>query len=400
MSTQTSVWIMIATDGVSNKIKDLVDSGYFVEAHDLDYHLKAVADKLNKLVGEKGGSVKLSTYDRQVLELPITVAEELPLILAGYRQVFGPLMAVGMGLDLREAALASKKSVFSNDIELYDPKDESYKVLVKTLELEDEVFQPQPNLYDETHPKSPKASADEADVGRYIPGLNAQQALEAENQLVQATVQQLMGPAQAMQQQQQAQMEQQAKEQEKQESGKGGEGSLLEELSGEKKSDKPKTESKQSKASSEDDSDADDSDDESDDDDSDDSSGSTEKLGQLLSDVQDKMPKLMELHDKNPEAFKKVVNLLHKLVSVVKSRKSDAKKSEAGIEAMTEELNKMIKIRYPVGTVKGRKKKVIVDGKAKWRGVAAGQVKDVKGNAISVESHNAKTDDGTEGVRG
>jgi hypothetical protein len=135
MATLTFVWVIIATDGVSDKIRDLVDSGYFSEAKSIDIHLKAVSDKIQSLVNEKGGDIKISTYDRQVLELPISVAEELPLILAGYRQVFGSMMSVGMGLDMNEAALAVKKSTYTNDIEMYDPKDDTYKQLQKTLRL-------------------------------------------------------------------------------------------------------------------------------------------------------------------------------------------------------------------------------------------------------------------------
>ncbi len=402
MATQTTVWVMIVTDGVSEKISDLIDSGYFAEAMDLDSQLKAVTAKLKSLVGERGGEIHLSTYSRQVLALPVTLAEEMPLILAGYRKVFGMLMAVGMGLDLREAALAAKKSVFTNDIELYDPKDESYDQLKKTLQIEDDSFNFQPNLFDETHPPSPKADSSKDSVGKYVPGLDAQQSLEAENQLVQGTVQQLMGPAQEMQQQIQQQMEQQAQQEQQQGDGEGGPDSLLEALSGEKKSDKPKSSSKE-KDSDEDDSDgksskvsdkSDDSD--SDEDDSDDSEDTNEKLGKLLADVQDKLPKLMEMHDKNPEAFKKVVNLIHKLVAVAKARKGDeAKKAEA--MDMTEALNKALHLHYPVGTVKRRKKKVIVDGKATWRSVAAGQVQDDKGNAISVDSHNSAKD-GSQGA--
>lgn len=398
MSTQTSIWTMIATDGVSDKIRDLVDSGYFAEAQDLDHHLKAISDKINHLVGERGGSVKLSTYDRIVLELPITVAEELPLILAGYRQVFGSLMSVGMGLDLREAALSAKKSTFTNDIEMYDPNDETYKELKKTLGIEDEVFnQPGVAQYDVTHPKSPKPDADQTSVGKFVAGLNPQQQLEAENAMIQATVQQLMGPAQQMQEQMQQQQAQLAQQQ-AQGNGEGeGPSSLLEALSGEKKKDKPDTEAKQKKSSDSKDSDKD-SDSEDDSEDSEDSTGDdqTDKIANLLANVQEKMPKLMELHEKNPEAFKKVVGLVQKLVGAVKSKEKVSKNELLG---MTEELNKMIKLKYPVGSVRGRKKKVIVDGKAAWRSVAAGQVKDAKGNAISVASHNEKADDGTQGVR-
>jgi hypothetical protein len=391
MSTQTTVWVLIATDGVSDKVRNLVDSGYFSEAKDLDFHLKHISEKISSLINEKGGSIALSTYDRQVLQVPITVAEELPLIVAGYKEVFGSMMSVGMGLDLREASLAAKKSTFTNDIELYDPKDESYKELRKTLQIEDDVFQPQPNQFDMTHPDSPKADASKFSTGKYKPGLDAQSQLQAEGALVNATVEQLMGPANQMQQQQQ-QQQQQAQQQNPPES-------MLEAVSGEKKKDKPDTETKQKKSKDSDDSDtgkSKDSDDDSDDsdDDSDDSDATNEKLGNLLASVQEKMPELMKLHDKNPEAFKKVIGLVHKLVDMAKQKKSVNKSEPLDL---AEELNKMIKIKYPVGTVKGRRKKVLVNGKSAWRSVAAGQVQDLKGDPISVASHNAKAKAGTAG---
>jgi hypothetical protein len=394
---------MIVSDGVCDKMRDLVDSGYFAEAKDLDYNLKSLSDKVSHLIEERGGSVKLSTYDRQVLEMPVTVAEELPLIINGYREIFGALMSVGMGLTLREASLAAKKATFSNDIEMYDPKDESFAQLTKTLQIEDEVMQAQPNQYDDTNPGSPAPTDDKFNVGKYVPGLNAQQQLEAENELVTATVQQLMAPSQEMQQQ----MEQQQQQQQQQEQEQQQPESLLEAFSGEKKPDKPKTDSKQKE---EKDSDSDESDESSepkskgkdseDESDSDEDSGEgdavTQKIAKLLESVQEKMPKLMELHEKNPEAFKKVVALVQKLVEVAKGRKTA--KSEQ-ISDMTEELNKAFKGKYPYGTVKNRKKKVEINGKAAWRSVAAGQVKDLKGNPISVASHNAKATSGTEGVR-
>jgi hypothetical protein len=389
---------MIATDGVADKIRDLVDSGYFAEAKDLDYHLKSITEKISALINDRGGSVKLSIYDRQVMEMPVTVAEELPLIIAGYREVFGSLMAVGMGMDLKEASTAAKKATFTNQIELYDPKDESF-ALYKTLQLEADMFQPQPNLTgtdQENHPGPPKPDAYKFAVGKVVPALSADQQMQAEAQMVNATIQLLMGPTQQMQQQQQAQEQQQA-EQEKEPPG-----SLLEAMSGEKKTDKPKTETKQKKDSDSDDSDESseskkgksDSDSGSDEDSDEDSDATNEKLGKLLSSVQEKMPELMKLHEKNPEAFKKVIALVQKLVDVAKAKKS-VKKSE--ISDMTEDLNKALRLTFPVGTVRNRKKKVVVDGKAKWRGVAAGQVKDIKGNPISVDSHNAHAKDGREG---
>jgi hypothetical protein len=77
-----------------------------------------------------------------------------------------------------------------------------------------------------------------------------------------------------------------------------------------------------------------------------------------------------------------------------------AKRVKKGeVETLTDALNKAIHIRYPVGTTKDRKKKVLINGKEQWRSMESGQVKDPKGEPISVRSSNAQADDGSEGVR-
>jgi hypothetical protein len=58
----------------------------------------------------------------------------------------------------------------------------------------------------------------------------------------------------------------------------------------------------------------------------------------------------------------------------------------------SQKLNKSSKLRFPVGTIRNRKKKVIVNGKAVWRSIISGQVRDSQGNAISIKSHNKQAE--------
>ena len=398
MGTENKIWVVIASQNISQKINDLVDAGYFAEARDLDYQLKSINDKTKSFISERGGQIHLAIYEKIVLELPYSIAEDLPnTVLIGYKQFFGGLMAVGLGLDLREAILASKKSMMSSHIEMYDPEDESMKEFRKSLQIESDLFpDTPPNIYDKTNPKSPQPSAqDQHKVDKFVPAANAQTALKLENDMIQATVQQLNAGAEQVQQQAEQQMQQmqaQAAQQQPQNLGEALNGGPVE--GQEKEEKKPKVgekEMSESKGSSEKSSDSSEENDEDGED-----SKETEKLAQLLEMVNDKIPKLSGLAEKNPEAFKKVIGLVHKIVDMAKDKKKVEKKE---VDDLTEDLNKAIAGMYPVGTVKHGKKKVMIDNKATWRSVRAGQVKDLKGNPISVASHNDKADDGNQGVK-
>lgn len=377
MSTQTSVWVVIAADGAADKLRQLVDSGNFAEAKKIDSDIKSISEKIKQLVQEKGGSLLISTYDRQVLDLPATVAEEMPLILSGYKNSFGSLIAAGIGLNLREASIAAKKSAFTGHIELFDPQDESFKEITKTenLQLEDIIWEP--NVFDRTHPKSPKPEENQKEQAqnlKYVPGPNAQQAMQLEAQMLQATIEQLNGPANQVQQQM---MQQQQQPQDLLEALNGGPVPNRERPADQAQRKQAQAEGQQQEEQAQEDSQ------ESDDND---------KLGSMLSMVQEKIPQLMNLAESNPETFKKVVGVVHKLLDLARTKKKNSTNKSEVID-LAEELNKTFRIRYPVGTTKGRKKKVVINGKEVWRSMASGQVRDSQGQPISVRASNAESDD-------
>jgi len=204
---------------------------------------------------------------------------------------------------------------------------------------------------------------------------------------MQALMQQISPPPPAQPQQQQEQKpEEQPRDLLEALHGKKIKGREIEEK--DKKDDKKEDDEKSSsKADKKDSSSKEDSEDDGD--------ATQDKLSNLLATVQDKMSEYTKLAETNPEAFKRVIALVHKLVDVAKAK--NVKKGE--VETLADELNKAIKLRLPVGTVKGRRKKVVIDGKEVWRSMASGQVKDSKGEAVSVRSSNAQADAGDTGVK-
>lgn len=374
------VFVMVALEGVSQKISDLIDAGYFAEAKDLDYQIWSFRDKVKSLVAEKDGRYLISTYEKHVLELPPSVAEHFPLILDGYKKVFGDKVSVGIGLSIQEAKKACDKSNYSGEIELFDPKDPFYHSKSSpSLMEESDLFGSyvNPNVYDSTTVKSPDPAAGELEIKAPTP-VSAQDQLKIETQTLMALIEQLNAPAAQTQQQMEQQMQQQQVQMEKENprnlkealSGKRDKSAPVQEKKKEPSEEEPKDEpiGKDAQAEEED------------------SDKEKTKIASLLEMLNDKMPKFTELADKNPEAFKKVIALVHKIVDMAKVKKSE-------IDA--EDLSKNFFLRFPVGTVKNGKKKVIVNGKAYWRSVRAGQVKDKTGQSISVRSHNNKADEGT-----
>jgi hypothetical protein len=392
-STENKVYILISLEDVSDKINSLIDAGYFEDAKSLDYQIWSLIDKVKSIVIERGGEVLLSTYERQVLLLPISIAENLPFLIDGYKSLFGQKMKVGIGLTLIEAKKASDLSGYTGNIEMYDPEQQEYQEMQKDeLTLENDLFNLNlpPNLYDRHQPKSPEPVAEAAKIGKFVAGPDAKQALELESQFIQATVQQINAPAQQSQQQMQQQMQQQAQQFQP--------NNLMEALSGQQSNPQAQQqlESERSEpkekmgASAVEEAKQSDKEDE-------DHAKQANKIANLLEMVNEKIPKLTDLADKNPEAFKKVIGLVHKIVDMAKDKKKEVAKSE--VDDLTENLNKAIKLFYPVGTVKKGRKKVIKNGRAVWRSVRSGMVKDNEGNAISVASHNAQADEGNIGAK-
>lgn len=394
--TTNSVWVVISADDAVDKLRDLIDKGYFTESQGLIYELQAMCDKVKKLVEAQGGELIFNAYERIVLEVPITVAEQMPNILEGYKQFFGTKLACGIGLTFAEASAASRKSAYSNEIELFDPKDPSFKQGSAFYKSYDDVeYALPPNLFDPQQPPDRELEPKQDD---YVPPPDLKQQVEGETALIQTIIQQIGGQqVQQMQQQMQEQMQGNPEEQ--------GPRDLLEALHGEQipgretdlnenEGGNPEgapPEDEEGEGEEEGESESKDSGKESEDEGEDEGEDHNAKLGKLLATVKQQLPQLMQLAESNPDAFKQTMSMVHKLLAYAKTTKGSTKKSN--LFELTDELNKAF--RWPVGTRKGKYKKVKENNKESWRQMSAGQVLDDKGQAISVRQSNARATSST-----
>lgn len=396
MSAQNVVWVVISCDQVAEHIKSMLDRGFFPDAQRLSDSLKEFMAKVTKEAQAKGGHVYVSLYERAVMEIPITFAEELPNIIEGFKAIVGSHIAVGLGMTFDEAAISAQKSIYTGEIELYDP--ETAQANPDTFnKADDENFELPPNIFAAVTP-SPAASP-EKPIPREPPFAArppVDKEIQLETQYVQAIAQTMGAPSpQEMQQQVQAQQaaqgqieglppELQAALQAQQE-GKDGE---KKEKSKDSKDSEKSSESKKKKKSKDKDDDEDEEGDEED-------SKTNDKLAGLLLTAKEQIPQLMSLQESNPDAFQQAMKLIHKLVDLTRSRKKVSKNEVLGeIEELNKSFNTAIMRGFPIGTRKGQKQKVVINGKAVWRSMAAGRVLDSQGQPVSVKSHNAAATSG------
>lgn len=368
------VWIVISCQGVADTIRDEVDDGNFAQAKTLSFKAQALADKLASFVAQKGGHLHLNLLERQIIEAPESVAEELPNILEGYRQDLPGMICVGVGLTFEEASTAMKLSHLTNDIELYDPDDNRFSGAKQyTTKSEGQVTLPI-NMFDQTVPgvqqhdmatEQQEQEVDDASEQKFITKPGIEEELEAESALVQAIAQILSGGAQ-QQQQQQAQQPRDLRE-----ALEGGpvEGYQPAQSGQSRQQGKPQVKGKpgekEEKAEADPSSDATDA-----------------KLGALLHSVKASLPQIMAMHKENPDAYKSAMNLVQKLVGLTKERRMKK------YENMAEDLNKAIRLKLPVGSRDGKWMKVMVNGKEVWRQAGAGLTMDAQGQPVSVKSAN------------
>jgi len=206
------IWVVISCDLIYYKLRELVDAGDYEQASQLSYGLNAIMDKIKSLIQARGGSLLLSMYDRQVLMLSSAVAEELPNILAGYQELFGKNMAVGLGLTLKEASWAVRRSKGSGEIEFYDPKDVAFDEAQDITKDEpngavDFSAVLPPNLFDPLLPE-PKKQGQEPSYKRST----IDQDLQGEAKLLQGIIS-ILGGGQVEQQIQQMQQQIQQQQQ-------------------------------------------------------------------------------------------------------------------------------------------------------------------------------------------
>lgn len=391
MASQNTVWVIINCQPIVNAMRDRLDHGAFSEINSLLSYLKSFEEKLSSMAQAVGGHVYVMLYERIVLEIPITLAEQVPDMVKELKSKLGPEISCGIGLDYDEANRACQISAGTGRIEMYGEDTQ------KNDEYAEPAFELPPNLFNPDMQHTVNNPIPDRHVDQKAPVLRPalEQELQMDAQYLQAIGQTLGAGAAQEAQQQAAQQQQQA-------GGEGEEGEgprdLLEALNGgpvdgHQPEDEDEEGSKESKGDSEEG-----ETEEKGEEDGEESAEGDAKLASSLLNIRDRIPELIALQEKNPEAFKQSLAMIQKLIGLARSRKkSSTKKSEIDqINGKLDDLTKKIAMKYPVGTRKGRKVKVIIDGKAVWRSMSAGRVSDSKGQPISVKSHNAAAESGSQ----
>jgi hypothetical protein len=381
---EQKLWVVMFSTQIADQIRKLLESGKFTEATTTNDLLKAFQEKISSEVQKSGGHLHVFLPEWMVIQITPSLAEQIPELVKSFNDQVGYSLATGIGLNFGEAVKAAKISEETGDIQLFEED------MSKSLELP-------PNLFD--YGDQSIANNDEntdAQEQTYTKGPDYKASLQLAAEQLQAIIQQLGGQAQQdaaqqvqqIQQQQAAQQQQQAQAQPR---------DLVDALHGEQVGDRnpyrAKSDDKDSDKKSSDKSD-DDSDTEKDEEPTDDSDGDEvqQKLGGALLHIKEQIPQLMDLAEKNPDAFKQSMTLIQKLLSLTKQTKSGVEKSES--QELTGSLNK--RMLLPVGSTKNRKKKVLVNGKQVWRSMISGQVQDLSGQAISGKSSNANAEKGAQ----
>lgn len=390
------VWVMIRAQQARDRMLRLLDSGNLAEALGKKYYLDGLVDKMKAFVQQYGGSLTVAMYDCIVMQIPFSAAEQLPSITEGYKEALNGQICIGVGLTFVESAKACKKSASTGDIELYDnstgsfDKSEARRISNPNVTLPNNVFSPTSPDDDYYQPQAPD------DV---VMPLNAEEAMQIETQYIQGLIGQ-MNPQQSSQQspaeappqgegQDQNTMDllnmlsQQGAQPDAQQEGQSGESS---DGGGDKQQAEEELEGQVEEAEQ------------------DAEAQHNDKLVSALQNVGSQIPQLMELADKNPDAFKQSINMINKLIAFAKQKPKDQVKKMEGLITQCEDLTKRFEQRtvnrgpnasanldLPAGSRKGHYKKVIVNGKEVWRSFKTGQVKDDEdGSDISVRRYNAK----------
>lgn len=408
MSNIGTIWVVVSASEAQRRLVEFIDSGYLAEATGFSQALDSLVNKMRSFVQQYGGSIPISLYERIVMQVPLTAAEQIPMILKGYSESLNNKVAVGMGLTLEEAGSAAKKSTYTGQIELFDSSmsnGDYYKSGQTSRRLSEGVVLPT-NIFDPTVPDTEQYSTEREDSDNSsVPDIKT--AMSAETELIQAVAQQLGGDTLKQQQQQMEQMAQQ-----QQEAEQAGGRDLMESLNGgpveghepeeEESSPDEAGDGEPKEKESQEDDEAEELVEEIEEAES---ITTDDKIAAQLDNIKGQIPQIMGLADSNPKAFKQTMGMIDKLIQLANSRQKATKKSESRIqiEELMKDINRRGKaasvrplthgIRFPVGTRLGRYRKVLVDGYEKWRELSSGQVQDDQtGSPVSIREHNRDKD--------
>ncbi len=220
-----SVWVVISATEAKDRLIELIDTGYLAEAVGFSNSLTSLIEKIKLFVQQYGGSLPIALYERIVMQLPYSVAEQVPLILKDYSESLNNKIAIGIGMTMAEASIAARYSKNSGEIELYDPEkhDQTSNINKNTARRVSEGITLPTNLFD---PTVPDGEQYQTQFDGYKKRPSMQEELQAEASLIEAFNNQMGLGAVQQQQQQMMQAQQQAAQQQQ------PPGDLLETLNG------------------------------------------------------------------------------------------------------------------------------------------------------------------------
>jgi hypothetical protein len=334
------------------------------------------------------------------MEIPIDVAAELPNLIENFTETAGDGLAIGVGLDFQEAAMAAKKSYKTGKVELFNPADTYQEKITKTSNSRTNINQNvslPTNLFDPEQPDDKPYQKVIDQKSNPVPKrMSLKESFSAEAQFIQA-INEMLGAGeieQAAQQQQQMMQQQQAQQQQQPQGQEDPDAhantnttDLLGQLSGQPQQQQAPGQQQgegdgqeQEQAAQEVAQEVDDATKEA-------TADHNQELMDKLKDVKAQIPQIMAMASKDPKAFQQTMSMIQKLITSAKQvQKSEQDLEKKGVSSSGPQA--MSGIRFPVGTRKGNYKKVLVNGKEVWRSMASGQVQATDGTDISVKANN------------
>jgi hypothetical protein len=373
--TQDTIYVVVSAGKVADRLRSLIDRGLLDQCNKLSTELQSFYDLLKSFCQMHGGHLYVHLYERAVLEIPLSCADELVQYWDDFQLKFSERAAMGYGFSMAEAVKAMKRSLRTGEIELYDLEgNTSYEPDALANPFPQEL---PPNLFDPNSPPPEvpkKVNPSHRDAPQRI-------SPEEEAAGEQKLIQQMFGGDQ-QQQQQRPQAQQQQQQQIR------PPGNLMEALSGRrqpvpetteapaqaenKEAEEQELETKMKQAEEE-------------------ATKFNSRLAGTIHTVKAQIPQIMGMAESNPKAFSQAMQMISKLLTLARQKqvgKAEMDQYEDLRKAFNSALWRQFHGKFPIGTTLGGKKKVLVDGKSYWRSVKSGLVQDGKGAAISVASSN------------
>lgn len=395
----SKVWAVIFADAVRDKLINSAKEGRFSVANHYQFELQGLIDKMKSTVESHGGSMPFCNPDFIATEIPIDVAAELPDLIENFTETAGDGLAIGVGMDFQEAAMAAKKSYKTGKIELFNPADTYQEKIQKTSNSRTNINQNvslPTNLFDPEQPDDKPYQKVIDQKSNPVPKrMSLKESMSAEAQFIQA-INEMLGAGEIEQaaQQQQQMMQQQAQQQQQpqgQEDPDAHANTNTTDLLGQLSGQPQQQQAAGADQSQEDGGDAEQAaqevTQEVDDATKEAAADHNQELMDKLKDVKSQIPQIMAMASKDPKAFQQTMSMIQKLITSAKQvQKAEQDLEKKGVSSSGPQA--MSGIRFPVGTRKGNYKKVLVNGKEVWRSMASGQVQATDGTDISVKANN------------